>query len=238
MKTIRASPKLLGALVGLAMMGMAGTADATLLLSNDTDFNFLGAAQDGSNITTDVDNDLEWLDWTLTGSRTYNDVSTDPLLFGWRYATSAEFIDLILATGTLIPTTDTFSTPINADLITLSTALGCGQLAPCRTVIGFFDESFSVGTHALGGFFIPSATSFCTEITDTVAALCLNPTFADAGFGRIESTIGHALVRSVIPVPEPSSMLLFGAGLIALVGIGRRRRRKDNLGTSLSPQPA
>ena len=56
--------KLIGAVVGLAMMGMAGTANALLMLSNDPAFNFLGAPQDGFNITTDVDNSLDWLDWT------------------------------------------------------------------------------------------------------------------------------------------------------------------------------
>jgi len=57
-----------------------------------------------------------------------------------------------------------------------------------------------------------------------------------ADSGNVEEFDGPA--HSFTKIPEPSSMLLFGAGLIGLVGIGRRRRRKDNLGTSLSPQPA
>jgi hypothetical protein len=31
------------------------------------------------------------------------------------------------------------------------------------------------------------------------------------------------------PVPEPSTLFLFGAGLIGIVGIGLRRRRRDGL---------
>ena len=58
-----------GALVGLAMMGMAGTANATLIQANDPAF---GAGVDGFNLTQDTVTGLEWLDLTLSSGLSYH----------------------------------------------------------------------------------------------------------------------------------------------------------------------
>ncbi len=60
-----------GALVGLAMMGMAGTANAILIGANDPAF---GAGDDGFNLTQDTDTGLEWLDVPLTDNQSFNDI--------------------------------------------------------------------------------------------------------------------------------------------------------------------
>ena len=95
----------------------------------------------------------------------------------------------------------TFSTPIQADPNPV-------------TLDGFVEFT------ALGG---PSDAGILFIGDPAGEGSFINYGFAAGGFGfPEEGTYGTVL-------PEPASLLLFGAGLIILAGIGMRRRRKDGL---------
>ena len=78
----------------LLLLCSAPRVQAALIAANYPIFNFLGAPQDGKNVTTDTATGLQWLDWSLTTNRSYNDVFAQTQggnLDGWRYATEDEF---------------------------------------------------------------------------------------------------------------------------------------------------
>ena len=228
MKTVRGVSKLIGGLVGLAIAGLAGSANAAIILSHDSAFDFLGAPQDGQNITVDLDNGLEWLDWTLTTSGSFNTVSAllgpgNPLE-GWRYATADEFNGLLLAGGISPADIDVRQLgPDPSEVLSVFSALG--MTSGTRSIAAFDVPGQSFGTIRLGGF-LSANDSACTRgrfVVDVPndPTICYvqnwGPTYGN-------STVGVALVRDALAVvPEPSSVALF---LVALGGLGFMARRR------------
>ena len=191
--------------------------NATLIGVNDSNLSFLGASEDGFNITLDTSTNLEWLDWSLTLSRSYNDVFAQTQggdLDGWRYATAAEFESLALSAG--IPASFIDLTPI--DFIThpsfevLNTFLGSGSVD--NESIAISSLPGSTGHHELGGF-------SSGQLTFDVPG---GPPISVGEFldFDVNSRVGSALVR-VSAVPIPAAAWLFGSGIIGLVGMARRK---------------
>ena len=98
----------LNILIGIVAAGLtiSSQTQAALFGVNDSAIQAgLGiAAQDGNNITRDLANGLDWLDWTLTTNRSSIDVSADlndprNVLFGWRYALTQDFLNLAVSAG-------------------------------------------------------------------------------------------------------------------------------------------
>ena len=50
----------------------SGLASASIVKVDDPTLALLGASQDGFNITRDLDNRLDWLDWTLTSGYSFD----------------------------------------------------------------------------------------------------------------------------------------------------------------------
>lgn len=202
---------------------------ASVILENDAAFDFLGTAQDGFNITRDVDNNLEWLDWTLTTGRSFNDVSaalgTGNTLEGWRYATGVELRDLAISAGVLAALID-HSGALNAAVTALANALGIthtssstGSSIQWPAAI-FADIGQNQNTHRLGGVRVGNATQSITTIdVPNDPTFIFNQKWPDA---NVNLTIGSALVRDG-SVPEPGTLVLLALG-VAGIGFGRRRK--------------
>ena len=192
--------------------------NAVLIGVDDSSMDFLGAAQDGWNITLDTSTNLQWLDWSLTTSRSYNDVYAQTqggTLDGWRYATSEEFAGLATAAG--IPASFLDATPGGTDVgfTILNSLLGdTGDVGLSSAISAW---SNSPGTHTIGGF--TSLQNGFDVPNDSFNIF--NNEFLDVNSFNLYG--GSALVR-VNPVPVPASVWLFGSGLIGLVGFAKRKK--------------
>lgn len=191
---------------------ISNNTNAALVGLSDTDMDFLGTAQDGFNITLDTSTNLEWLDWSLTLSRNYNDVFAQTQggnLDGWRYATESEFASLAASAG--IPITFFDNKPGGTDpgFNLLNGFLGSGEPGSSIAISAI---SLSDNTHSLGGF---NSVQDVYDVPNATPVI-LNPEFSDT---MSLSSVGSALVRVV---PVPAAMWLFGSGLLGLIVVARR----------------
>ena len=206
--------KLIGACVGLAMMGMAGTANAVLM----------GSA--GGLIDTDTG--LEWLDVVVNANISFDQLIATDLTgfgsFGYRYATVFEVGVLFENAGAILPplgtaTFDAANQPAGDLLISF---LGANSTNPVNT-------------------FIQAFTSTPGSEAGTVMAPWIRGSGIDgiAGldYGRHQPstsasspTTGSWVVRSSAPIPEPSTLALFATGLALLAFLSWRRRRAVQVG--------
>ena len=194
---------------------ISNSTNAALVGVSDAAMDFLGTAEDGFNITRDTSTNLEWLDWSLTLNRSYNNVFAQTQggdLDGWRYATESEFESLAVSAG--IPITFFDNNPGGTDpaFDLLNGFLGSGEPG---SSIAISAVSLSSNTHSLGGF------NGLQEVYDVpnANAVILNPELSDASS---VSSVGSALVRVV---PAPAAVWLFGFGLLGLIGAARRKVR-------------
>lgn len=198
---------------------LSTSVNATLVGLNDSAYAFLGVSEDGFNITLDTSTGLEWLDWSLTTGRSYNDVFAQTAggnLNGWRYANEADFTSLAQAAG--IPTAYYDAAPggTNAGFEILNTFLGSGSINNESLAISA-ELSLMPGSHILGGF-ISSQSIFLTASPTAAGQNGLNDEFS-------YERAGSALIRNTSVVPVPAAAWLFGSGLLGLVGVARRKVR-------------
>jgi hypothetical protein len=192
---------------------------ASIISINDTSFAFLGVAKDGYNITVDLKNRTEWLDFDLTSGRSYNSISSDLLegrpLAGWRYATAVEFSLLASSAGIDSQFIDRISGQPSAELIRLSRLLG--QTSTNRNSGIFNEPGFgNANNRRLGGIMLDTVGdgSFSNSIYDIPndPQVAFNQTwFKDDAY----DFVGSALVRNS-NVPEPNSIAIFFAFMCIL----------------------
>jgi hypothetical protein len=201
--------RLVGAVaIVAAITAAASTASATLTSSD--------WQNDGDGLLTiDSDTGLQWLDWSHTVNRSYNDVSSqlgDGGEFeGFRYATEAEMRTLYANAGAVfiapIDGTDAGNIPA---LLLMSELFGRTYSAGAEAIYGLegnaSEEQSALGDWPNSGAIHHMATAFQEE-AGQIAVRWLNM--------NDESTadfLGHALVM----VPAPGTIVL-GAlgGLIA-----------------------
>jgi hypothetical protein len=206
--------RLVGAVaVAAAITVLTATANATLTSSDWQN------AGDGL-LTIDSDTGLQWLDWSYTANRSYNDVSSllgDGSEFeGFRYATEAEMRTLYTNAGAV------FIAQIDGSDL--------GNIPALELLVDLFGETFAGGSEAIYGLegnaseeasalgdFPNSgashhmASAFLVE-TGQIAVRWLNMNDESTA-----SFLGHALVM----VPAPGTVLLGALG--GLIAFRRRR---------------
>ena len=228
----------------------ASAVSASIMRVDDSALAPLGGSQDGFNITRDVDNNLDWLDWRLTTNLTYDGANTlllgpGGLLEGWRFATAQDF--LALAVSAAIPAThiDAFvEGDAPAALMELALALGITRFTDV-SAFAMFNETGSKGTASirLGGITTARPLEDLRgRIIGAPRAILDTPNDPEIWLSQswsivmASTTIGAALVRQppLGTVSSPVSLSLFVLGLLVL---GASRRGSSSIGGASQALP-
>jgi hypothetical protein len=175
-------------------------------------------------ITQDTVSGLEWLDLTVTTSRSYNDISSKlgpgQEFDGWRYASTNEISGFWDAFGGDNNHYVGWSVENNGLFDAIAPYWGDTQceFAGCSPGEGY--------SFAITGDARTAETQYRAKLFDDI----LDPRTAEedfftltSGYVSLDETSykwGHALVRVV---PVPAAVWLFGSGLIGLIGVARRK---------------
>ena len=187
-------------------------------------------------ITRDTSTGLDWLDLTETNGRSYNDISSKfgagEEFQGWRYASSAEVIDLwskvgFFSTVTISDNETTYPNYYN-NLVNAVTLLGNTFVEedPGRWdygAVGVTSNRVKDPGLCFGCGWYHERVGAYHSIKHESTANLLKPDGAWIGDGSRYLNIGHYLVKPAA-VPIPSAVWLFGSGLIGLIGVAKRKK--------------
>ncbi len=220
--------KLITALLTATAVLWTGMAPASVITLSDPVLAALGPAGDGASITRDLDNQLDWLDWNLTTSYSYDTVhaqllAEDGLLAGWRFATALDFLALGRAAGVPDNYVDGFVAGAPAaELVALAEALGITEAGSGSAFAVFGEPGTQPDTLRLGGITLhtmvgggrgrsgPSAIFGAPNDPETWMA-------QNWSSYKVNSSVGMALVRSSVHIPEPGMLMLFAMGVLSLL---------------------
>jgi len=192
---------------------------------------------DHGSTTVDNQSGLEWLDLSASSGLSFAQVNAgfgaNGAFDGYRYATSGEVANLLGEFGLPVTPYTTYATSLAPQLALFDSYLGLnfGGLGPAygfQAMVGDAIAGFA-GYHPLFYGFPNSANTAFGSGPFVTAGDRLIDTNAEVTVGYSENiserNLGHFLVRSVSPVPEPSTWALLLGGL-ALVGVQARARRR------------
>ena len=212
------------------LLGMCviSTSSNAVLIEQD-----LSVTGDGL-ITFDDSTQLQWLDLSVTSNWSYNDVTAElsvgGLFEGWRYATVSEFRHLASEAGIYAPTFPADYYGIADDVIALLTLLDAPRFSPTASrqsygTLGDTREDFSGS---------PDPYPFHDDLLAGFLGLSFDSAGTPIGFyddlsyhidPTTPSVDGNYLVRLNVTVPEPSTVILLGIGLMFMVVAVRNNNR-------------
>ena len=175
-------------------------------------------------ITQDTDSGLEWLNLLTTSGRSYGDISTkfgvNEEFEGWRYASQTEVQELTRNWG--IPTRNTIVGGDPYDIPGFANFLGdTFSLESGLPMMGI--PSIGVqGFVTLNSDLTVLSARYRTEDNRTETTLIGFSFYDESDFSY---NVGSWLVRdnaSIVPIP--ASILLFGSGLLGLIGFASRKK--------------
>ena len=199
----------------LAVLSISSIANAAFVVA---DFEYTG----DQALIRDTDTGLEWLVLGYTKGFSYDYVSSgfsDPgsAFFGWQYADTgqvSQFFDNAGGSGTYTGLNPAHN-PVASDLLSLWGSLYAipGYSSSSHFITA---ESTDVDRHNTG-IIVDYETG-----SDLIAL-----SYSDILNNASNVSMGSALIRvsgSVSSVPIPAAAWLFGSGLIALIGVARRKQ--------------
>jgi hypothetical protein len=142
---------------------------------------------------------------SVTGKLTTWDITDGS--FQYTPSDSSEFLPVVFGTD---------------ELFTLDTGSSCG---PAGSTCGFLEMTFAFsGNFADLTAFLPGHSSGCFATTVEASAVhtdCVGAFLEGAG-GSFNAAVSGFASGSFVTAPEPSSLLMLGAGLLGLVGTRRK----------------
>ena len=200
--------------LALAAAMVLGTAQAYAAFSSHDDATF------GSNaIVVDGQTQMEWLRLDATFGMSFDQVASQmdagETFAGFAIASAADVTTLFKDGNVWAP----LSPQGGASALAAGSAFG-SLFGRFDTGTSFVSQGMTSMATGPGGF-LERAFGVSYRPGATVSS------FDDAGYARYDAfdRVGTWLVRTVPPVPEPSTYLLFGLGLLALGVVAPRVRR-------------
>ena len=83
-----------------------------------------------------------------------------------------------------------------------------------------------INTSLAPGNYMTAVSDFGFSLDEAVSGLNPSINYVDDGSYRLQIRSEEGMVTAGNPVPEPSTVLLFGVGILGIVGIGRKRIMK------------
>lgn len=217
--------KLVSALGGFLLCLATSSAQATLISANDP---FYGV----NSITVDSTTGFEWLDLTQSTDFSINDIQGGAGGFqahGFKVATLAQ-VEAMYTSGGWNGTDNSAGA---------GTAANLAFVQSIQSLFGLTGVDFNEGFALSSIAGLASRPFNALEASGTLGRVACTTsgfnTFTNVNvftgcrmdFDQHYPFIGVFLVRNPAAVPEPTTLLLLGSGILGLAGLGRRRKTRS-----------